>query len=116
MNGKPHFLEIVSSDVDALVRHYETSVGLTFADPVLELGGARVADLPGGSRLSIRGPLAPDEGPLWRVYLAIDDLAAATAAARDAGAEVMLEGMEIPGQGKISIVKQGGVEHGLWQE
>jgi len=72
--------------------------------------------LPGGSRLGIRAPLRDDEGPLWRIYLRVDDLERATAAAREAGGEVALDGIRLGGaHGRISIVLCGGVEHGLWQ-
>lgn len=48
MNGRPHFLEIVTPDVDAVVLQYTEAVDARFSDPVVELGGARVAELPGG--------------------------------------------------------------------
>ncbi len=116
MNGEPHYLEIVTPDVDSVCDLYARTAAAQFEAPVESLGGARVASLPGGARLGIRAPLRDDEGPLWRIYLQVDDLAAAVSAARDVGAKIALERMSLgDGHGHIAIVIHGGVEHGLWQ-
>lgn len=116
MSGEPHYLEIVTPDVDVVCALYGASCGVSFEAGNPHLGQARVGRLPGGSRLGVRAPLRDDEGPLTRVYLRVDDLDAATAAARDAGAMVALDGVDLGGDhGRISIVIAGGVEHGLWQ-
>lgn len=116
MTGEPHYLEIVTPDVDGVCTYYERAVGVSFDEPLANLGGARVAVLPSGARLGVRGPLRDDEGPLWRVYLRVDDLDAAITAARLAGAFVALEGMSLGDEhGRIGIVIHGGVEHGLWE-
>jgi uncharacterized protein len=117
MASEPHYLEIVTPDVDAVCDLYTRAAGLRFDAVDPHLGGARVARLPGGARLGVRGPLRPDEGPLWRIYLRVDDLDAAVSAARDAGAEVGIERMSLGGgHGDIAIVLHGGLEHGYWQE
>lgn len=114
--SQPHYLEIVAEQVEALCSFYERTAGAEFGPPDAQLGGARVARLDGGSLLGIRAPLRSDEGPLWRVYLRVDDLDRAIAAARDAGAEIALEGMDLGADhGTIGIVLHGGVEHGFWQ-
>ena len=50
-----------------------------------------------------------------RPYILVDDIGAAVTAAREAGAEIAIPLMEIPGRGKIAIYIQGGIQHGLWQ-
>jgi len=45
----------------------------------------------------------------------VDDIESAVAAAADAGANVALPPMKIPGHGTCAIYIEGGVEHGLWQ-
>jgi len=109
------YLEIVTSDADALCKQYSAIHGCTFSDPVMNLGNARIADLKGGGKLAIRGPLRPDETPVIRPYVLVEDVEKAVAAAKDAGAEVAIPKMEIPGHGTIGIVIQGGIECGLWQ-
>lgn len=115
MTAAPHYLEIVTPDVEAVCAYYAQTHGVSF-DADEALGGARVAALQTGARLGVRAPLRSDEGPLWRIYLRVDDLDAATQAARNAGAKIALDGMELGGgHGRISIVLVGGVEHGLWE-
>ncbi len=88
---------------------------MTFGDPDPNLGGARTATLHGGGMLGIRGPLRDDETPVVRPYILVDDIAASVTAAADAGAEIALPPMELPGHGTCAIVIQGGIECGLWQ-
>ena len=112
---KIHYLEIVTPEVEALCKQYSAIHGITFGDPDMNLGNARTAKLEGGSMIGIRGPLRENETPVIRPYVLVDDVKAAVAAAGDAGAEIALPGMEIPGHGTIAIVIQGGIECGLWQ-
>ena len=117
-NGKQmqvQYLEIVTPEVDVLCDQYSTLHGVTFSAPDANLGGARTAKLNGGGMLGIRGPLRDTETPVVRPYLLVDDIEAAVSAAADAGAEVAIRSMELPGHGTCAIVIQGGIECGLWQ-
>ena len=109
------YLEMVTPSVDSLCATYEALFGVTFSEPVAELGNARTAELPNGGRLGIRAPLRDTEQPVVRPYFLVDDLKAAVTAAEAAGATIALPYMELPGQGTIAIYLQGGIEHGLWQ-
>ena len=110
------YLEIVTPDADATVALLEKTQGLTFGDPIPEFGNARTADLAGGGRLGVRGPMRPDESPVVRPYLLVDDIAGAVAAAEAAGAQIAIPPMEMPGQGTFAIYILGGIEHGLWKK
>ena len=110
------YLEIVTPDVDALCNQYSAIHGITFREPDANLGGARTAELDGGGQIAIRGPLRETETPVIRPYVLVDDIEASVAAAADAGAEVAIPSMEIPGHGTIAVVIQGGIECGLWQK
>lgn len=114
MNDVPHYLEIVTPDVEGTCRYYQQTFGFSF-ETYEQLGGARVAVLPNESRVGVRAPMRDDEGPLWRVYMRVADLRAATDAASQAGATVALDSMDLGGHGRISIVIVGGIEHGLWE-
>ncbi|MEM8678819.1 MAG: hydroxylase [Planctomycetota bacterium] len=109
------YLEIVTPEADALCKQYTAIHGVTFSDPVPSFGNARTASLKGGGLLGIRGPLRDTETPVIRPYVGVKDLDAAVAAAAEAGADVALPRMDIPGHGAIAIVIQGGIECGLWQ-
>lgn len=110
------YLEIVTPDVDGVCALYAASLGVGFGEPVPELGMARTADLPGGGQLGVRAPMRDTEEPVVRPYALVDDVEAATAAAAEAGAEVAMPPMELPGQGRFSIVIQGGIHQGFWQD
>jgi predicted enzyme related to lactoylglutathione lyase len=112
---KVHYLEIVTSDVDAVCAAYEAAHGITFnsADPLL--GGARTAALPDGGHVGVRAPLRDTEAPVVRPYWLVADIEAALAAATKQGAAVALSPIEIPGKGTFAIYIQGHVDHGLWQ-
>jgi uncharacterized protein len=112
---KVHYLEIVTSDVDAVCAAYEAAHDIKFGatDPVL--GGARTAPLPGGGSLGVRAPLRDTEQPVIRPYWLVADIQVALDAVARNGAFVALSPLEIPGKGTCAIYIQGGVEHGLWQ-
>lgn len=112
---KIQYLEIVSSDVDALCKQYSTVHGIDFSEPDESLGNARTAKLEGGGLVGIRGPLRESETPVVRPYMLVENIEASVAAAAEAGAEIALPKMEIAGHGTIAIVIQGGIECGLWQ-
>lgn len=109
------YLEIVTPQVDATCDVLAEIRGVGFGEPVPELGGARLAPMAAGGSIAVRGPLRPDEAPVVRPYLLVDDLDAAVAAAREAGAEIAIERMPLPGRGSIAIYILGGIEHGLWE-
>lgn len=110
-----HYLEIVTPDVDAICAQYSKVHGVVFSDPDPNLGGARTAALSDGGILGIRGPLRDNEMPVVRPYLLVDDIAASVAAAAEAGAEVAVPPMELPGHGTCAIIVQGGIDSGFWQ-
>lgn len=110
------YLEFVTPEVDSVCATLEKVHGVTIGDPVPELGNARTAELPNGGKLGVRAPMRPDEAPVVRPYLLVDDIPAAIKTAKTAGAEIAIPSMEIPGHGTIAIYVLGGIEHGLWQD
>lgn len=110
-----HYLEIVTTNADGLCQQYSIVHGIEFSEPDANLGNARTAKLNDGGTLGIRGPLRPDETPVIRPYVLVEDIEAAVKAAAAEGAEVALPPMELPGHGTCAIVIQGGIECGFWQ-
>jgi predicted enzyme related to lactoylglutathione lyase len=111
---KVHYLEIVTSDVDAVCAAY-SSQGADFGDPVPELGNACTAALADGSLVGIRGPLRESEQPVVRPYWLVENIETAVAAVQKAGGTVAVPPMELPGRGRFAICLLGGNDHGLWQ-
>jgi uncharacterized protein len=110
-----HYLEIVTPDVEAACQLYAKAYGWHFQPTGPELGQSFVAKLPGGSLCGIRAPLNPEEMPIVRTYLRVANIEAATKEAARLGGKILLEYMDIPGWGRISIYEFGGIQQGLWQ-
>jgi predicted enzyme related to lactoylglutathione lyase len=112
---KTQYLEVVTEDVEGVCVVYASANGVQFSQPVAELGGARTAELADGTLVGVRGPLRETEAPVVRPYWLVNDIEAALASVTQAGGEVAVPPMEIPGRGKFAIYLQGGNDHGLWQ-
>ena len=112
---KVHYLEIVTPDPDGLCQHYVASIGATFGEPVMELGGARVAPMTDGGLLGIRAPLRDTEGPTVRPYFLVSDIDEALASAASTGGEIAMPSTHIPSYGHFAILIREGIETGLWQ-
>lgn len=110
-----HYLEVVTKEVDAACELYSGVHGVTFGDADPSLGGARTAQMKEGGLLGIRAPMHAGEKPVARPYILVQDIETAVAAAKQAGAEIMVPPMKIPGHGTCAIYIQGGIESGLWQ-
>lgn len=110
-----HYLEIVTPDVETICTHYSNIHGVTFGDADQNLGGARTARLANGGMVGVRAPMHDGERPVVRPYVLVEDIEAAVAAAAEAGAEITVPPMSIPGHGTCAIVYQSGIESGLWQ-
>ena len=112
---KVQYLEIVTPEVDAVCETYARLHGVTFGERESGLGGARTATLANGGVLGVRAPMRETEAPVIRPYMLVDDIQRAVEAAAQAGAEVAVPPMELPGHGTCAIVIHGGIESGLWE-
>ena len=110
-----HYLEIVTPDVEAVCDAYAQAHDIQFGDSDPSLGSARTAKMPDGGWVGVRAPMHDAEQPMIRPYSLVEDIKQAVAAMADAGAEVALPPMELPGHGMCAILIQGGVQIGLWQ-
>lgn len=112
---KVHYLEIVTTSVDETCAGLAGAHGVTFGEPVAELGNARTAKLGDGGWIGVRAPMHDAEEAVVRPYVLVDDIDAAVAAAESAGAQVAMPPTEFPGRGTFAIYLLGGIQHGLWQ-
>lgn len=110
-----YYIEIVTADVDTVCKTHELLHGLEFGEPLPGLGGARTAKRAGGGLIGVRAPLRDNEDPITRHYVLVDDIEAVVTAVAEAGAEVAVPPMELPGHGVCAITIQGGIESGFWQ-
>lgn len=109
------YLEIVTQDVDAVCAAYSKLHSVEFGGPDARLGNARTARLEGGGLVGVRAPLRETEAPVVRPYWLVQDLEAAVAEVVEAGGEIAVPPMELPGHGTCAIYLLGGNDHGLWQ-
>lgn len=110
-----HYFEIVSNDVTAQCSAMEQAHGLSFGEPVADLGQARVAEAPDGSLIGVRAPLAEHEQPITRTYLAVEDIASAVEKAEAAGAMIAYPPTQQGDTGTWAIYILGDAQIGLWQ-
>jgi len=112
---KVHYLEIVTASVNETCEALAKAHGVTFGEPIAELGNARTAKLKDGGRMGVRAPMRPTEAPVVRPYVLVEDIDAALKAAEAAGAKAAMRRTKIPGHGEFAIYVLGGIDHGLWQ-
>ncbi len=110
-----HYLEIVTTDVEATCNLYSQVHGVTFGDADQNLGGARTAQLANGGMMGVRAPMHEGEKPVTRSYILVEDIEAAVATVAKSGAEIAVPPMKIAGHGTCAIFFLGGIEAGLWQ-
>jgi len=110
-----HYLEIVCRDVATECSGLERIHGVRFGPPLADLGQARVAELPDGSLIGVRAPLAEHEQPVSRTYLEVADIASAVAEAEAAGGEIAYPPTRQGDTGTWAIYFLGDVPVGLWQ-
>lgn len=112
---KVHYLEIVSRDVEAVCKAYETVHSVSFGEPNELLGGARTCTLADESIVGVRGPLRDTEEPIVRPYWLVDDIERAVADMEAEGAQIAMPPTEVSGTEKFAICIHGSVDHGFWQ-
>ena len=114
-NMRIHYLEIVCNDVAAQCAALGRVHGLSFGEPVADLGQARVAEAIDGSLIGVRAPLAQHEQPIIRTYWEVQDIAEAVDEAEAAGAMIAYPPTRQGSTGTWAIYIHGDVQIGLWQ-
>lgn len=110
-----HYLEIVCRDVSAQCAALERIHGVSFGQPLADLGQARVAEASNGILVGVRAPLAEHEQPISRTYLEVEDIAGAVREFEAAGAVVAYPPTQQGDTGIWAIYFLGDVQVGLWQ-
>ena len=115
--GTPTWIDLGIPDLEGAIRFYRAVFGWEFQVGPSEtmrytqclLGGRRVAAL-----AESHDPQAG--GHWWNVYLATGDCAATAQRVADAGGTVVQAPMDVPGQGRMAIVRDPvGAQFGLWE-
>lgn len=93
--GTPSWVELSSPDVDASAEFYGELMGWAATEPgaVEETGGYRMFEQGGAA---VAGFFPPEVPPHWGVCFAIADCDATTSKARELGATITTESMDMP--------------------
>ncbi|PVG82307.1 hypothetical protein DDE18_12485 [Nocardioides gansuensis] len=121
--GTPSWIEYSSPDQQASKDFYAQLFGWDYDDQPMadeagnEFGVYSIAQIEGDSVAGL-GPVMGEGQPAsWGVYLATDDVDAVVGKARQAGAQVDVEPMDVMDQGRMAWVRDpGGASVGLWQQ
>ncbi|MDQ6857147.1 MAG: VOC family protein [Candidatus Dormibacteraeota bacterium] len=114
--GTPTWVDLSTSDVDAGRRFYEQLFGWTTDEPAGPEFGGYAMFRQGDKVVAGSGPVMEGAPPAWTTYVRTADAAATAQKARDAGGEVVVEPMEIPGAGSMAVLKDPtGAYFGVWQ-
>lgn len=116
--GTPCYIELYAGDLPAATRFYADLFGWTYDAPPSHqevYASARVqGDRVGG--LSAMPPERAGEPSVWELYLAVDDVDAATAKVEPAGGTVALAPTDVMTLGRMStVVDPTGARVSLWQ-
>jgi hypothetical protein len=97
--------ELGTTDADAAQRFYESVFGWTTADPGPEYGGYRIFNVGETGVAGLMG--LPDDSipPHWQPYVAVDDVDGTVERARELGASVLADPMDVPNVGRVSVLK-----------
>jgi len=107
-HGRIWWSELMTRDVAAARKYYESLAGWTFSTMPMPDGDYHLANrdgVPIAGIMDMTGvPGMENVPPHWFTYIAVDDVDAAVAATRDAGGQVVKEVFEIPDTGRIAII------------
>jgi predicted enzyme related to lactoylglutathione lyase len=111
-HGKFYWNELMTRDLERAKKFYADTLGWTF-DPMSAGGGPtywiiKASGEMVGGLFDISGHDFDQVPESWMSYIAVDDVDARVAKAVKAGAQVMKPGFDIPGVGRIAILREPG--------
>jgi uncharacterized protein len=116
--GTPSWVDLSTPDPDGAKRFYGALFGWAAEDagPVEETGGYGMFRLRGKQVAGVGPVMDPNQPPVWSTYVATDDVDATVARAKEAGAQVHVEPMDVLDAGRMAFVGHpAGGFVGFWQ-
>src|SRR5262245_35769710 len=110
-HGKFYWNELMTWDVEKAKQFYGSSIGWNFDAMPMQSGTywvAKMGDEPVGGILPMSGPDFEGVPESWMSYIAVDDVDARLKKATAAGAQIVREPFDVPGVGRIAIIKEPG--------
>lgn len=117
--GAPCWIDLMTSDIAKSQEFYAALFDWTYETGDEEkYGGYIMAFKDGKSVAGLMQSQQDGEGypDMWTTYLRVDNIEASMGAAQNAGAITYMDAMEVPEQGKMSMLGDpGGSSIGLWE-
>ncbi|HKA72745.1 MAG TPA: VOC family protein [Xanthobacteraceae bacterium] len=116
-HGHFYWNELMTHDVEKAKKFYAATVGWTFdtmATPNGTYWLAKDGDTPVAGMFPMVGPNFSGMPEQWVSYLAVDDVDARVKKATAAGAKVMQPPFDVPGVGRIAIMREPGGAMVAW--
>jgi predicted enzyme related to lactoylglutathione lyase len=111
-HGKFYWNELMARDVDGAKKFYADAMGWSYdAMPTPDDGTywvAKMGEEPVAGIFDIRGSEYDGVAEGWMPYIAVDDVDARVRKATKAGAKVRKPAFDVPGVGRIVILKEPG--------
>lgn len=114
--GTPCWIDLGAPDPAAAAQFYGTVFGWTITDLGPDAGNYRMCELRGKPVAGLGQQQQPDVPPFWMTYISVSDVDATTEAVRKAGGQVLVEPMDVMGQGRMAVFADNtGVPISAWQ-
>jgi hypothetical protein len=110
-HGNFYWNELMTRDVEKAKKFYSDTVGWKFESMQSPMGTYWVAKMGSdsvGGIFDIKGPQFAGVPEAWMAYLAVDDVDARVKKAQTAGATLMRPIFDVPGVGRIAILREPG--------
>ena len=110
-HGSFHWNELMTRDVERAKTFYGGTIGWSFEAMPIPDGTywiAKLGDKPVGGFFEMKGADLAKMPEQWVPYLAVDDIDSRFAKAITAGATAMREPFDVPGVGRIAILREPG--------
>jgi predicted enzyme related to lactoylglutathione lyase len=111
-HGSFYWNELTTSDVKTAKKFYKATLGWTFDKMKMGNGGTytviKSGDKMVGGMFDTTGTEMVSLPEHWLSYIAVDDVDKRVVKAKKAGAKVMRPPFDVPGVGRIAIIKQPG--------
>lgn len=108
MHGVFTWNELMTDDVEKARAFYAAALGWSFESFPMPEGTywvAKIGDQAVAGLMSLEGVTPPGTPPHWFPYLEVDDVDARAEAVEDLGGAVLRAPFDVPGVGRIAIVR-----------
>jgi len=118
--GTPNWVELATSDQYAAKEFYGSLLGWSFDDQLIPRGGVYSMATLRGEAVAAIAPILPEasagEPPIWRTYIAVDDVDATSETIAPAGGRVVMAAFDVGDAGRLAwVADPTGAAVGLWQ-